>query len=73
VSVALGIIYHLLSFCGSLRDYKIHTDMEIVNTAHTSKGIEHTTDMRHIVICDLQYFYTLSHKWHNFQTEKKSY
>jgi hypothetical protein len=53
VSVALGIIYHLPSFCGSLRDYKIHTDMEIVNTVHKSKGIEHTMDMCHIVICDL--------------------
>ena len=53
VSVALGIIYHLLSFRGSLQDYKIHMDMEIVNTVYNSKGIEHTMGMCHIVICDL--------------------
>ena len=53
LSVALGIIYHLLSFRGSLQDYKIRTDMEIVNTVRKSKGTEHIMGMRHIVICDL--------------------
>jgi len=32
-------IYHLFSFCGSLQDYKIHKDMEIVNTVHKSNKI----------------------------------
>ena len=27
------IIYHLFSFCGSVQDYKIHMDMEIVKFA----------------------------------------
>ena len=30
------ISYHLFSFCGSLQDYKIHMDVEIVNTIHKS-------------------------------------
>jgi hypothetical protein len=32
-------IYHLFSFCGSLQDYKIHMDVEIVNTVHKSNKI----------------------------------
>jgi len=30
--------YHLFSFCGSLQGYKIHMDMELVNTLHNSKN-----------------------------------
>ena len=30
------ISYHLFSFHGSLQDYKIHMDIEIVNTVHKS-------------------------------------
>jgi hypothetical protein len=30
------VSYHLFSFHGSLQDYKIHVDMEIVNTVNDS-------------------------------------
>ena len=32
-------IYNLFSFCVSLQDYKIHMDMEIVNTVNKSNKI----------------------------------
>jgi len=34
--ISYHIIYQLFSFRGSLQDYKIHMDMETVNTVHKS-------------------------------------
>ena len=38
-------LYNLISFCGSLQVYKIHVDMEIMNTVHETNKIS-TSDVK---------------------------